>query len=165
MASSAATEQCPEGPSFRAQRFAAQFVVWATRIWVAAVKRRESPSPMLDQAFAAAGAAPALAHLNGLLRTVATAAARPIDVRCPSCAHVSPDELALVQMLAAFQRDAFADAAMLLSDWLPPAAVRVAIDQAWALALALGEAELTLTTSATPSEGQPGTTAQPLRLH
>jgi len=144
MASSADNEQCPGGPSFRAQRFAAQFVIWATRIWVAAVKRRESPSPMLDQAFAAAGATGALPHLHGLLRTLATAADRSIDIRCPNCAHVSADEAALVRLIGAFQRGAMGEAAMLLSDWLPPAAVRLAIDQACAMAMALSEAELDL---------------------
>ena len=164
MASDADSDHCPGGPSFRAQRFAAQFVIWATRVWVEAVKRRESPSPMLDQAFAAAGAAPALPHLHHLLRILATAAERSIDVRCPNCAHVSPDEAAMVQLIGAFQRGAPGEAAMLLSDWLPPAAVRLAIEQARAMALAFADAELDMAMAEElPVTGRSnGTTA---RLH
>lgn len=164
MAANADTDQCPGGPSFRAQSFAAQFAIWATRIWVAAVKRHESPSPMLDQAFAAAGAAPALPHLHSLLRTVATAALRSIDIRCPSCAYVSPDEAALVRLIDAFQRGALGEAAMLLSDWLPPAAARLAIDQARALATALAEAELSMRMRDVPMARGGGAPAS-LRLH
>ncbi|WP_119421443.1 hypothetical protein [Desertibaculum subflavum] len=164
MASDADTDLCPGGPSFRAQRFAAQFAIWATRIWVAAVKRHESPSPMLDQAFAAAGAAPALPHLHGLLRTLATAASRQIDIRCPNCTSVSPDEAALIQLIDAFQRGAFGEAAMLLSDWLPPAAVRLAIDQASALAAALAEADLGMSMR-DASTARAGGAPAALRLH
>lgn len=119
---------------------------------------------MLDRAFAAAGAGPALPHLHGFLRTLATAASRSIDIRCPNCAHVSPDEAALVRLIDAFQRDAIGEAAMLLSDWLPPAAMRLAVDQARALAVAFADADLGTGGQDVPP-GQEPVEPAPLRLH
>ncbi len=138
----AKSNDCPIGPPLCGQRFAAQFAIWAARIWVDAVKRGGSTTPLLDQAFAAANASAALPHLRGLFRTLATAATRSIDIRCPTCIHTSPDELALIRLIGAFQSGHFGEGAMLVSDWLPPAAARLAIDQALAYATALARAEL-----------------------
>lgn len=113
-------EDCPGGPHLEALRFAEQFVVWAIRVWVAAVKERRPPGRLLDEGFEVAGCEEALAPLHGLMHTLAVTSQRSIDVRCVNCRHVSPDETSLLRAIAGFQRGSYGEGAMLIAGYLPP---------------------------------------------
>lgn len=137
-------QDCPGGPRLEALRFAEQFVVWAIRVWVAAVKERRPPGRLLDEGFEVACCEEGLAPLHGLMHTLAVASERSIDVRCVNCRHVSPDESSLLRAIAGFQRGSYGEGAMLIAGYLPRAAARTAIDHAAALAGHLAAAGLML---------------------
>ncbi len=79
--------------------------------------------------------------LHAVLRNTTLAANRPVDVRCPSCPSLSPDEARLLEALAWLQRDQGEPAATALGDWLPAAALRLSLGPARGLAQALLAAE------------------------
>lgn len=79
--------------------------------------------------------------LHAILRNTTLAASRPVDVRCPTCPGVSPDEARLLEALAWLQRDLGEPAATALGDWLPAAALRLSLGPARGLAQSLLAAE------------------------
>lgn len=100
----------------------------AIRIWVSCAREDRCGGPELMRHLAANGAANAGSSLHGVLYNSAVAATRPIDVRCRRCPNLSPDEARLLHAVACGQHGLRARAADLLTDWLPPAAVRLTID-------------------------------------
>ncbi len=151
-------DNCPGGPHLEALRFAEQFTVWAIRVWVKAVQGKAPPGRLLEEGFEVAGCEAALSPLHGLMRTLAVAAERSIDVRCINCRHVSPDEVSFLRAIAGFQRGCYGEGAMLIAGYLPPAAARTAIDHAAALAGHLASAGLLLA----PAQAHPHTAAMPV---
>lgn len=118
--------------------FAGQFVIWAVRQWVFALGAPPECGATLRIAFAKAGVPGALRHLDGLLGTIATAAERDIEFRCPCSTVLGPDEVQLLRCIARFQRGRLEAADLThLGSWLPPAAVRVAHGHAERLAVEL----------------------------
>jgi hypothetical protein len=81
-----------------------------------------------------AAAAPAFEALFGI---VAITAWRPLDVRCRHCQHLGQDEARLLQIVGLLQHGRMFAARDVLAVWLPPAAARLAILPAKALAAAL----------------------------
>jgi hypothetical protein len=79
--------------------------------------------------------------LHAILRNTTLAASRPVDVRCPACPELSPDEARLLEALAWLQRDCAGPANLALGDWLPPAALRLTMKAAGGLARHLLMAE------------------------
>jgi hypothetical protein len=75
--------------------------------------------------------------LHAVLRNTTLAATRSVDVRCPTCPGLSPDEARLLAAVAWLQRDLSGPAASALGDWLPPAALRLSMNPARGLAQAL----------------------------
>ncbi len=84
----------------------------------------------------------AVPAFDALFGIVAAAAKRPLDVRCRHCPHLSRDEGRLLQTIGLLQHGRMFAARDVLSDWLPPAAVRLAILPAKGLASALMRARL-----------------------
>ena len=82
--------------------------------------------------------------LHAILRNTTLAASRPVDVRCPACPALSPDEARLIDAIAWLQRDIAEPAGTALGDWLPPAALRLSMSPARGLAHALLAAERVL---------------------
>ncbi len=79
-------------------------------------------------------AAPAL---EALFRVVAAAQRRPLDIRCP-CRHaLGEDEARQLQMVSLFQHARDSEAEAILTDWLPPAAQRLASLPAQVLSAAM----------------------------
>lgn len=131
-------------------------VVAATRAWVAAFRGQEDALAAARVEFTR--------HLNGaaalwgdrrsgddaglslhaILRNTTLTATRAVDVRCPACPGLSPDEARLLEALAWLQRDVTPPAEAALADWLPPSAVRLSFGAARGLALALLAAECPL---------------------
>jgi hypothetical protein len=68
-----------------------------------------------------------------LFRIVLQSAKRPLDVRCPCCAHLGKDEAWLLQLASLLQRERLEEAAAVLGEWLPPSALRMALLPAKAL--------------------------------
>lgn len=93
----------------------------------------------LARSGAECGAVPAFGALLGIL---AAAARRPLDVRCRHCMGLGSDEGRFLQLVGSLQHGRMFDARDLLCDWLPPAAMRLAIVPAKSLAASLARARL-----------------------
>jgi len=132
-------------------------VVTATRLWVSAYRGNADALAAVrrhfDRQFNAPGEAAARLwgdrrcggdaglSLHAILRNTTLAASRPVDVRCPTCPGLSPDEARLLEALAWLQRDCAEPASVALGDWLPPAALRLTVGSARGLAQSLLLAE------------------------
>jgi hypothetical protein len=103
-------------------------VLQAVRIWVKCAREDRCGWPDMMDHLAANGAGNAASSLHGVLYNSSVAAARGIDVRCPRCPNLSPDEARLLHAIACGQRRLTASVRELLSSWLSPAAVRLTMD-------------------------------------
>jgi len=131
-------------------------VVTAMRVWVSAFRQQQDALAAVrhhfDRQFKESehlwgdrrSGADAGLSLHAILRNTTLAAGRPVDVRCPTCPGLSPDEARLLEALAWLQRDIAEPAAAALGDWLPPAALRLSMNPARGLAHSLLAAELIL---------------------
>jgi hypothetical protein len=77
-----------------------------------------------------------------LMRIVAHAARRSLDVRVSRCRRLGHDEGLLLRLVSLLQRDRLVEASAILDLWLPRAAVQVAALAAAGFAAALAEAGL-----------------------
>ena len=68
------------------------------RLWAAEARRAEDPMPRLRQVMAMAGAPDAAASVDALMRVVAPTARRPVELGCPRCPHLAPDEQRLLHV-------------------------------------------------------------------
>lgn len=124
-------------------RTAEIYVVCAARLWVAHHRGAAGAARDLDRGFAMAGVAEdGLVGLCRFFDTVAAAAGRSLDIRCVKCPGLGEDEAALLQMVARLHQGAERGAAMLLENWLPDSAVRIALAPLAAFAAALAAAGL-----------------------
>lgn len=124
-------------------RTAEMYVVCAARLWVAHHKGAAGAAWDLERGFAMAGVAEdGLAGLCRFFDAITAAARRSLDIRCVKCPRLGADESALLQMVAHLHHGAERGAAMLLEDWLPQSAVRIALAPLADFAAALSEAGL-----------------------
>jgi hypothetical protein len=107
-----------------------KMVLVAMRLWVRRAMQNECGGPVLYRHLAEHGAAEAAPGLHGMLYNLGTAARRPIDMRCPNCSGLSPDEARLIHALASAQ--AARDDAVLdvMLELLAPAAARLTVEPA-----------------------------------
>lgn len=134
--------------------FPGQFVLWGMRAWLAARRRNEATGnqavgisayrSMAGEGFLKAGVPQAMELIDDVFQALAAAATRQIDLRCPHCAYVSPDEALLLGAVAASQRKQHGISWSALTQLLPPAAARAALPSLISLAVLLRDAELTL---------------------
>ena len=96
------------------------------------------------EGFLRAGVPQAMDLIDDVFQALAAAALRQIDLRCPHCAFVSPDEALLLGAVAASQRKQHAIAWSALCALLPPAAARGALPSLIALAVLFRDAKLVL---------------------
>jgi hypothetical protein len=103
-------------------------LVTSLRLWAAAWQDPEAGDPDWRGGFTAVGidfcAVPAF---DSLFEIVASSPLRPLDVRCPHCMQVGRDEARFLQLLSLLQRDRVEEAVAILAEWLPPAALRLAL--------------------------------------
>lgn len=107
--------------------FGEKLILWAVRIWVQAIKQEANAQTVLRTGFKRAGAPDAHPALDDLMTIIATSAQCSIDVRCPKCSSISPDEQRLLGAVSAWQNEVnpyLADS--FLCAWIPPSALRVA---------------------------------------
>lgn len=134
--------------------FPGQFVLWGMRAWLAARRRNEATGnqavgisayrSMAGEGFLKAGVPQAMELIDDVFQALAAAATRQIDLRCPHCAYVSPDEALLLGAVAASQRKQHAVSWSALTALLPPAAARGALPSLISLAILLQAADLVL---------------------
>ena len=128
--------------------FAGQFLLWGMRAWLVAYRQgRDRPSAyrgIAGEGFVRAGVPQAMDLIDDVFSALAVAAVRQIDVRCPPCAYVSPDEALLLGAVAASQRKQHGIAWSALTLLLPPATARGALPSLISLAVLLHDAELVL---------------------
>jgi len=130
--------------------FPGQFLLWGMRAWLAARRRNESGAfgayrSLAGEGFLKAGVPQAMELIDDVFQALAAAAIRQIDLRCPHCAFVSPDEALLLGAVAASQRKQHGVSWSALTALLPPAAARGALPALISLAILLQAAELVLT--------------------
>ena len=127
---------------------AGQFLLWGLRSWLLAFRQsKDIPSAyrgIAGEGFLRAGVPQAMELIDDIFSALAAAAVREIDVRCPRCAYVSPDEALLLGAVAASQRKQHGISWSALMQLLPPAAARAALPSLISLAVLLRDAELTL---------------------
>jgi hypothetical protein len=116
---------------------AEMFLVATLRLWAAPHRDPTEHHAHWHQGFAAARLEDGMTAFDALLRIVATAAQRLLDVRCVHCLHLGEDEAWFLQLISLLQRNRRQDAAMIMADWLPPAAARVALPYGIVLAAAM----------------------------
>jgi hypothetical protein len=129
--------------------FPGQFVLWGMRAWLAARRRNEAGGfsayrSLAGEGFLKAGVPQAMELIDDVFQALANAAIRQIDLRCPHCAYVSPDEALLLGAIAASQRKQHAVSWSALTALLPPAAARGALPSLISLAILLQAADLVL---------------------
>jgi len=120
-------------------------VMTTLRLWAMPHRDPDRKHPDWREGLQAAGlGTDGVEAFDLLLRMVVCTTLRPLDVRCPGCPGVGLDEGLFLQTLLCLQQHREASAAALLADWMPPAAVRLAMPHARALAELLLDHGLTL---------------------
>ena len=126
-------------------RTAEILIVATVRLWALRHMEPEAGHPDWRGGLAVAGAdADAIASFGGLLAIIAAVPRRPLDVRCTCCQTLGADEGRFLQAIGFLQRDLRQSAGEIMADWLPPAALRIAMAAAHALAAALARCDLIL---------------------
>lgn len=92
--------------------------------------------------MAACGTEHGVEAFGAVCALMAAAAYRPLDIHGPGCFCVGCDEIRFLRVLGLLQREHVVEAAETLSEWLPPAAARLAFAPAQYLARALAEKRL-----------------------
>lgn len=121
-----------------------QMIVAGIRLWVHVLKRKGDPLAALRTHFEFHCIPDAAMSLHALLDHSRLSATRSIDVRCPKCPGLSPDEARMLHALALLQRDNRAAASAELSSWLPPPVVRLTLFSVDGLARAMTAAHTRL---------------------
>lgn len=122
----------------RALQTAEMFLVATLRLWAAPHRNPTETHPHWHQGFEAAGLEDTgTSAFDAFFRIVATAARRPLDVRCVRCAHLGEDEAWFLQLIRLLQRNHMMEAEAILATWLPPTASRAAMPYAAIVAAAM----------------------------
>jgi hypothetical protein len=103
-------------------------VVWGIRHWVACLKARTDPIPLMEAGFGSGRIAAAVRPLEAMLVITLDSATVPRDVRCIHCATVGDGERDLLAAIAFEQAGYPAETVAKLREWLPPASARLAKD-------------------------------------
>ena len=134
---------------------AGQFLLWGMRAWLLAFRQVSRPGSqdrpnayrgIAGEGFLRAGVPQAMELIDDVFQALANAAIRQIDLRCPHCVFVSPDEALLLGAVAASQRKQHAISWSALTALLPPATARGALPSLISLAILLQAADLVLRT-------------------
>ena len=121
-----------------------RLVIWGLRYWVACYCKGDSPWPLLSDVFRKNRAADAALSLDALLRLTSIAATRMLDIRCPACPGVSPDEIGFLEAVACAQMGDGLGAFRTLRSWLPAPASRLASEMVAGLACIFSDVGLLL---------------------
>jgi hypothetical protein len=126
-------------------RTAELFVVVSVRLWAAPYRDPTGDHPAWQSGFASAGiGGDGVVGFDTLFRIVVAAHRRTLDVRSLRCGRLGRDEVLLLQLVGLLQREMIDDALAMLSEWLPPAAIHMALLPAQRFAAGLAEAGLVI---------------------
>jgi len=103
-------------------------LVWGIREWVSARRVEERERAALRIVFRNHGIESVATAIRSLLRATAACATRSLEIRHPSHRGVSEDEARFVAVIALQQWSEATLAFEILSTWLPPTGVRVALE-------------------------------------
>ena len=137
-------DSAPVESEFHQLPFSEQFLLWAIRQWVKTYKNEGDLHATLHEGFCVAGIEDGYLAIDELLTIFSVAAVTRIDVRCPHCTCISPDEQMFIGLVAAFQRSDLAEARKFLELWLSPTGIRTAHRPAARLARAMALGRLIL---------------------
>ena len=110
------------------------FVVCTLRFWVADYRDGDCEYASWRRGFVHARISEGF---DALLWVIVASARRTLDVRDVRCPKLGDDEAWLLQLTGSLQRDRLTEAVAILSDWLPPTGIRLALGPAHRLASAL----------------------------
>jgi|GEM_PF-3356257 len=113
---------------FHALGEAERLMIWAVRYWVTCFKASKKAGPGLGCALRGAGVGHAEDGLDFALTVLSQCALRPVDVRCPACRFVSPDEERLIETVARLQNSDGGGAWLAVTEILPAAAARIMLE-------------------------------------
>ena len=117
-------------------------VLWGLRYWVACYRDGAASWPLISDVFKQNQAGDAALSLDALLQLTSVATTRVLDVRCPACPGISPDEVMIIDAVGCAQAGDKLGAFRILRDWLPAAAARMALEMVAGLARVFSDAGL-----------------------
>ena len=121
------------------------FVLSALRLWFLSHCDREREYPDWREAFETARVGQAgVWGFDRLCRIVGTTTLRSLDVHWLHCPRIGQFEACVLKTLSSLQHNQWYPAQEALSDWCPPAGVRLAIQAAHAYAVALASLSLSI---------------------
>lgn len=126
----------------------ARLLVWSLRYRVVLLRRHTEADPLLIDVLRSNRAEDMAGPLDRLVCVLGGLASRMIDVRCPSCAAASSDELAILGAIADAARGDDAGAARRIEDMLGTTARRFAVAYLTGIARVLGHAGLPVAAAA-----------------
>ncbi|MEM7252599.1 MAG: hypothetical protein AAF493_14380, partial [Pseudomonadota bacterium] len=103
------------------------FLLEAIRKWVQALQADRAPDAAVHPLFTTHGVGEAARSLDTLMRNIALTATRDVDVRCPQCKSVSPDEDRILSAVGALESVGPSRSVELLMDMVPAAAARLSL--------------------------------------
>lgn len=118
-------------------------VVAVLRLWADFISSPRQADPLWQNGLSAARVDPdgAMAF-DTLFRIVVSSVRRPLDIHRPHCQMLGRDELRLLDMVCLAQHGFHDEAGVLMADWMPPAAVRMALPPLRLFACAMDRAGL-----------------------
>jgi hypothetical protein len=126
-------------------RTAEIFVVASVRLWAAPYRDPAGDHPGWQNGFAAARiSGDGVTGFDTLFRILVAGHRRCLDVRCLRCGRLGQDEALMFELVGLLQQIRIDGALAILSEWLPPAAVHMALLPAQRFAAALAEAGLVI---------------------
>ena len=124
--------------NFATLLFGEQLILWGVRMWVRAFTQDANIQSVLRNGFKLANAADAHPALDAMMTIFSSAGYGTMDIRCPQCTEISPDEHRILAALAAWQREPESrDGEAYLRCWLPTAGLRLVREPMQHLAITL----------------------------
>ncbi len=149
--------------AFGSLAFRHQLLLWAARHWVTASARGDVMPGFVKAAFCVAHAPAAMDYLNAVMTIIGVTAERTVVFHPVGHPMLSLDEMCFLTALeAAGREDGDSRAFDVLSQWLPPAAVRQALQSARRLSQSL-RAGLKCAARTTSADGPAHATGDPLK--
>jgi hypothetical protein len=113
-----------ESAEVNALGFAGQLLTWGLRNWVRAFKSDLDFEAATEGTFTRFGLTVSATALDRAMSLLAAATTRMIDIRCVPCRYLSPDELTLIDAVAAAQQEGYFLATVALRKLVPGTAAR-----------------------------------------
>lgn len=139
-----ALESLPDVGRVLDLKTAEMLLLWASRSWVWAVIKYGDAGKQYIHGLRQGACGEAAKPLNCLLNIIGSVCTRNIQIHKPCCTNMSDDEKRLLYALAAQQTGRTLEVFDILSQILPPSAIRIALVHADAVALCFAQAGLFL---------------------